>query len=51
MTCKRIPTDHYDPALLDNPDFYPDGRDRGQNFTYASWLMSPCARGGGGWTA
>jgi len=38
--------DHYDLATLEDPDFYPDGRDLGENYTYTSWLMSPCAKGG-----
>jgi len=38
--------DHYDIATLEDRDFYPDGRDLGENYTYASWLMSPCAKAG-----
>lgn len=38
--------DHYDIATLEDPDFYPDGRDLGENYTLTSWLMSPCAKGG-----
>ena len=38
--------DHFDIATLEDPDFYPDGRDLGENYTYTSWLMSPCARSG-----
>jgi tetratricopeptide (TPR) repeat protein len=38
--------DHFDVAALNDPDFYPDGRDLGENYTYTSWLMSPCAKGG-----
>ncbi|MDH7600398.1 MAG: ammonia-forming cytochrome c nitrite reductase subunit c552, partial [Sedimentisphaerales bacterium] len=38
--------DHYDIATLEDPDFLPDGRDLGENFTYTQWLMSPCARSG-----
>ncbi|HEY3278719.1 MAG TPA: tetratricopeptide repeat protein [Syntrophorhabdaceae bacterium] len=38
--------DHYDVVTLENPDYYPDGRDLGENYTYTSWLMSPCAKGG-----
>ena len=38
--------DHFDLAALEDPDFYPDGRDLGENYTYTSWLMSPCARAG-----
>jgi hypothetical protein len=38
--------DHFDLVVLDHADFYPDGRDLGENYTYTSWLMSPCARSG-----
>jgi tetratricopeptide (TPR) repeat protein len=38
--------DHYDIATLEDPDFYPDGRDLGENYTYTSWLMSPCSKAG-----
>ncbi len=38
--------DHYDLVTLENPDFYPDGRDLGENYTYTSWLMSPCLQSG-----
>ncbi|MCP5115448.1 MAG: tetratricopeptide repeat protein [bacterium] len=38
--------DHYDLVTLEHPDFYPDGRDLGENYTYTSWLMSPCAKSG-----
>ncbi len=38
--------DHFDMATLEDPDFYPDGRDLGENYTYTSWMMSPCARAG-----
>jgi len=38
--------DHYDIAALEDFDFYPDGRDLGENYTYTSWLMSPCAKAG-----
>ncbi len=38
--------DHYDLTTLENPDFYPDGRDLGENYTYTSWLMSPCLESG-----
>lgn len=39
--------DHYDLATLEHPDYYPDGRDLGENYTYTSWLMSPCNKAGG----
>lgn len=38
--------DHYDLAALENLDYYPDGRDLGENFTYTTWLMSPCVKSG-----
>ncbi len=38
--------DHFDLVLLEHPDFYPDGRDLGENYTYASWRMSPCVKAG-----
>ncbi|BBO90724.1 tetratricopeptide repeat protein [Desulfosarcina ovata] len=34
--------DFYDLVTLEHPDFYPDGRDLGENYTYTSWMMSPC---------
>ena len=38
--------DHFDLVTLENPDFYPDGRDLGENYTYTSWRMSPCVKAG-----
>jgi tetratricopeptide (TPR) repeat protein len=38
--------DHADLITLENPDFYPDGRDLGENYTYTAWLMSPCLQSG-----
>jgi len=38
--------DHYDLIALEDLDFYPDGRSRGENHTYARWLMNPCAGAG-----
>ncbi|MGZ6220961.1 MAG: tetratricopeptide repeat protein [Syntrophales bacterium] len=38
--------DHFDIATLEDVDFYPDGRDLGENYTLTSWLMSPCAKSG-----
>ncbi len=38
--------DHFDLAALEDPDFYPDGRDLGENYTYTLWRMSPCAKSG-----
>ena len=39
-------SDHYDLVALENLDYYPDGRDLGENFTYTTWLMSPCVKSG-----
>ena len=38
--------DHFDLITLEHQDFYPDGRDLGENYTYTSWLMSPCVKSG-----
>jgi tetratricopeptide (TPR) repeat protein len=38
--------DHYDLSTLEDPDFYPDGRDLGENYTLNSWSLSPCAKSG-----
>ncbi|WP_243361760.1 tetratricopeptide repeat protein [Fundidesulfovibrio terrae] len=38
--------DHYDLIGYESPDFYPDGRDLGENYTFTSWSRSPCARSG-----
>ena len=38
--------DHYDLITLENHDFYPDGRDLGENYTTTLWLMSPCLQSG-----
>jgi tetratricopeptide (TPR) repeat protein len=38
--------DHYDLVTLEDPDFHPDGRDLGENYTYTLWRMSPCAKTG-----
>jgi tetratricopeptide (TPR) repeat protein len=38
--------DHFDLVTLEHLDFYPDGRDLGENYTYTSWRMSPCVPGG-----
>jgi len=38
--------DHYDLAALEDPDFYPDGRDLGENYTFTLWRMNPCAKAG-----
>ena len=36
--------DHFDLVTLENSDYYPDGRDLGENYTLTTWLMSPCAK-------
>jgi tetratricopeptide (TPR) repeat protein len=36
--------DHFDLGILDLPDYYPDGRDLGENYTYTQWLLSPCVK-------
>lgn len=38
--------DHFDLATLEDRDFYPDGRDLGENFTFTLWRISPCAAAG-----
>ncbi len=38
--------DHYDLTCLEDRDFYPDGRDLGENYTLTSWMMSPCVKSG-----
>jgi tetratricopeptide (TPR) repeat protein len=38
--------DHFGLVTLENPDYYPDGRDLGENYTYTSWMMSPCVKSG-----
>jgi len=38
--------DHFDLVTLESADYYPDGRDLGENYTSTTWLMSPCARRG-----
>ncbi len=35
-----------DLVTLESPDYYADGRDLGENYTYTSWLMSPCVKSG-----
>jgi hypothetical protein len=39
-------SDHFELAAYENPDFYPDGRDLGENYTYTSWSRSPCVASG-----
>lgn len=38
--------DHFDLSGYENADFYPDGRDLGENYTYTQWRVSPCAKSG-----
>jgi tetratricopeptide (TPR) repeat protein len=38
--------DHFDLVTLENQDFYPDGRDLGENYTYTLWLTNPCVQAG-----
>lgn len=34
--------DNFDLITLENPDFYPDGRDLGENYTMTGWEMNSC---------
>ena len=36
--------DHFNLVTLESPDYYADGRDLGENYTFTSWLMSPCVK-------
>ena len=38
--------DHFDLVTFEHADYYPDGRDLGENYTLTSWLQSPCAKSG-----
>ena len=38
--------DYFDLITLEDPDFYADGRDLGENYTGTSWSMSPCVKSG-----
>ncbi len=38
--------DHYGLVAVEHIDFYPDGRDLGENYTYTGWRMNPCAKSG-----
>jgi tetratricopeptide (TPR) repeat protein len=48
LTAEFVPGEdffqHYDLVTLENSDYYPDGRDLGENYTYTSWRMSPCVQ-------
>lgn len=39
--------DHYDLVTLESPDYWPDGRDLGENYTGTGWLLNACAARGG----
>ena len=51
LTGKFIPGDkfydHFSLVTLENHDFYPDGRDLGENYTFTTWSQSPCVQAGG----
>ncbi len=34
--------DHFNLITLEDHDFFPDGRDLGENYTYTGWLMNLC---------
>jgi Flp pilus assembly protein TadD len=36
--------DNYNVTTLEDRDFYPDGRDLGENYTMTGWMMNPCAQ-------
>jgi tetratricopeptide (TPR) repeat protein len=38
--------DHFGLSTFEDRDFYPDGRDLGENYTYTLWLRSPCVKAG-----
>lgn len=38
--------DHFDLVTLEDPDFYPDGRDLGENYTLTGWQQSACTQSG-----
>jgi Flp pilus assembly protein TadD len=37
---------HFDLVTLEDPDFYPDGRDLGENYTFTLWKLSGCDQSG-----
>ncbi len=39
--------DYFDLITLENPDFYADGRDLGENYTMTTWEMNQCAENSG----
>ena len=38
--------DHFDLVAFENPDFYADGRDLGENYTFTLWRLSACVKSG-----
>lgn len=38
--------DYFDLICLEHQDFYPDGRDLGENYTMTTWGMNKCKTGG-----
>jgi len=38
--------DHFDLNTLEDRDWYPDGRDLGENFTELTWRLNPCRASG-----
>lgn len=38
--------DHFDLVVLETPDFYPDGRELGETYSYTTFLRSGCAISG-----
>jgi tetratricopeptide (TPR) repeat protein len=38
--------DHYDLTSYEDRDFWPDGRDLGENYTQTGWMANPCAASG-----
>ena len=38
--------DHYDLLAYEDRDFYPDGRDHGENYTQTGWMANACANSG-----
>lgn len=38
--------DHYDLTSYEDRDFWPDGRDLGENYTQTGWMANPCKASG-----
>jgi len=38
--------DHYNLRTYEDPDFFPDGRELGEDFTYTTWRLCPCLASG-----